>query len=91
MSRTHRASDVKRMCETKLRIEFRSSGELNGWFEDAGQKLARVTLPQGRDELKKGTLRSVIRQLGADRALFDGLMDCPSKREHLVERLQAET
>jgi hypothetical protein len=90
MSKTYRASDVKKMCETKLLITFRSSGELNGWLVEAEQRLTRVTIPHGRDELKRGTLRSVIQQLGDNRTLFDGLMDCPRKREELVERLRAE-
>jgi hypothetical protein len=76
------------MCEDKLGIEFRSTKHLTGWIEEAGRKLTRVTLPNGRRELATGTLRSVIRQLGADTDLFDGLMACPKERDDLIARLQ---
>ncbi len=86
----YKIPDVRRMCETKLSMKFRTEGESNAWLIEGGRKLARVTLPHHREELKRGTLGSVIRQLGADRQLFQGLMNCPSGRADLVARLLAE-
>jgi hypothetical protein len=88
---TYRVDDVFTMCRKKLLITFRNAGERNGWLIENDRKLARVTLPHGRRDLKKGTLGSVIRQLGADRPFFQGLMDCPKTREDLVRRLLGES
>jgi hypothetical protein len=78
------------MCSGKLQMTFRSGKELNAWLEDDGEKLARVTIPKGRDELAPKTLASIIRQLRSGRELFDGLMACPNDRADLIARLRRE-
>jgi len=38
--------NVKKCCESKLGIQFRSGNELTGWFELNGYKAARVSVPK---------------------------------------------
>lgn len=71
------ADDVKRCCENKLGIVFRSAKEFNGWVVLDGRKAARVTVPKGRKDLTPGTYRCMARQLRLGVQEFDDLLECP--------------
>lgn len=69
--------DVKKCCESKLGIHFRSGNELNGWFELDGYKAARITVPKGKKPLPPKTYKSMARQLKLATNEFDELLKCP--------------
>lgn len=77
--------DVKGICETKLRIEFRDGKEWNGWFQMDGKKFCRVTVPKGRKFIPPGTYKSMARQLNLTTGQFDALLDCPLTLEKYQE------
>jgi hypothetical protein len=81
----YRCNDVKRVCENKLHIPFRSGKELNGWFVLEGKKTARITVPKGRKDIPPGTYRSMARQLFLTVAQFDELLDCPMNLKKYVK------
>lgn len=56
-------SDVQSVLERKLKLKPRKAGERNYWFYLDGRKCLRVTLPQGRGALKRGTSNSIVNQL----------------------------
>ena len=69
--------NVKKCCESKLGIQFRSGNELTGWFELNGYKAARVTVPKGKKPLPPKTYKSMARQLKLSTDEFDELLKCP--------------
>jgi len=69
--------EVKRVCETKLGMVFRSGAEFNGWFRLEGKKAARVTIPYGRKQIPPKTYKSMAKQLKLDVVEFDDLLACP--------------
>lgn len=83
--------DVKRVCENKLGIQFRGTKECNGWFEYAGKKIARVTIPKGRKPIPPKTYKKMADQLNMAIQDFDALLDCPlSVNDYLnILRVQA--
>ena len=74
-------ADVKRCCEKKLEIEFRSGKEFNGWFILNGLKVARITVPKGKKPIPPKTYQSMASQLKISVQDFDDLLECPLKRE----------
>ncbi len=79
---------VKTKCENKLKIKFRKSGELNGWFEHNGKKIARITIPQGRKFIPPKTYTSMASQLKISVDDFDLLLECPLKYEEYIKKLE---
>lgn len=79
--------ELRRKCETKLRIKFRSSKEQNGWFVHNGIRICRVTIPLGRKPLKTGTYKSMARQLCISTQQLDGVIDCPFGHAEYVDEL----
>ena len=79
-SYSYRCSEVKACCEEKLDIRFRKSHELNGWFLLGDKKAARITVPKGRKEVKKGTFRSMAKQLELSVTEFAEVIDCTKSR-----------
>jgi hypothetical protein len=73
----YRCNDVKKVCENKLQIPFRSGKEFNGWFVLDGRRTARITVPKGRKDIPPGTYRSMARQLFLTVDQFDLLLACP--------------
>jgi hypothetical protein len=69
--------DVKRICENKLRIEFRSGKEYNGWFYKDSRKFARITVPKGKKPIPPKTYKSMAAQLKLTIKQFDDLLNCP--------------
>ncbi len=69
--------DVKKCCETKLSVHFRSGNEFNGWIEVDGHKAARITVPKGRKPIPRKTYQSMARQLKLTVKEFDDLLKCP--------------
>lgn len=59
----YNTQDVKRCCENKLEINFRSGKELNGWFLLNGKKACRITVPKGRKSIPPKTYKSIANQL----------------------------
>jgi len=70
--------DVKKCCQNKLSIEFRTKGkEFNGWVKINDLKLARITVPKGRKPIGKGLYHSMALQLKLSTGEFDELLECP--------------
>lgn len=88
MSRQRKANDVRQMCEFKGNAEFRSTKEQNGWVRNsAGVKVARVTVPKGRDPIKPGTLGSIARQLKLTGPQLSEFLDCTLSKDQYMEIL----
>jgi len=79
--------ELRRRCETKLRINFRSNKELNGWFEFNGVRVCRITIPLGRKPLKLGTYKSMAKQLHISTQQLDGVIECPFGHADYLEEL----
>ena len=89
-------SDVKRVCEKKLNIEFRAAKEFNGWFEFDGKKIARITIPHDKGSrtkngVPKGTYKNMAKQLKLTVEQFDRLLNCPLKRDEYEEILRSQS
>lgn len=82
--------DVKRCCEKKLAIEFRSGKEFNGWFILDELKVARITVPKGRKFIPKKTYQTMALQLKLSVRQFDELLACPLDRERYEEIVRAK-
>ena len=76
----YNSKDIKKVCETKLKIRFADAGEYNGWYWLDGNKVLRITVPKGRKFVPPGTYASMARQLKLKIAQFDQLLDCPLKK-----------
>lgn len=53
-----------------------------------GNYVARVTVPHGRGELKRGTENSIRNQFLLPRDLFEDLVECPLSARDYVRYLQ---
>lgn len=73
--------DVKRVCETKLRIEFRDGKEFNGWYIYNDCKVTRITVPKGKKFIPPKTYGSMARQLKLNSGQFDRLLACPLTKD----------
>ena len=69
-------SDVQGLLEGKLHLKPRKTGERNYWFYLDGRKCLRVTLPQGRGPLKRGTSNSIVNQLKLCKNQFREYVSC---------------
>jgi hypothetical protein len=81
--------DVKKCCEAKLQITFRSGNEFNGWFVLQGKKTARITIPKGRKPIPPKTYKTMAYQLKLTTQEFDDLLACPLSLEdyrNLIEQ-----
>jgi len=86
--RTWKKNKVKGSLEKKLNINFGGGKELNGWFYYKKQKILRVTIPKGRDELKIGTQNSIRNKLRLSSNDFDDLINCPLRLEDYINILK---
>ena len=84
----YKTHDVKNKCEKKLGIEFRSNGELNGWFIFNGRKTARITVPKGKKFIPPKTYKSMAFQLKLTVDEFDLFLDCPLTKEKYLQILK---
>ncbi len=80
--------DVKKICENKLKIVFRSNAESNGWFYFEGKKVARITVPKGRKPIAKGLYKSMANQLKLSVDEFDDLLECPLSLSDYREKIR---
>jgi len=85
---TYNTLDVRHKCENKLGIQFRMSGELNGWYYFKGKKVARITVPSGRKFIPPKTYKSMATQLKLQVEEFDDLLDCPLTKQRYDELLE---
>ena len=69
-------SDVKKVCETKLKIDFRDAGEYNGWYYFGGRKTCRITVSKGRKFIPDGTYKSMAKQLKLQIKEMDSMLEC---------------
>ena len=75
---SYHTGDVKRVCENKLKIDFKKGGkEFNGWYTLDGKKVARITVPKGRKDIPLGTYSAMARQLKLHHSDLDRLLACP--------------
>ncbi len=81
---------VKKVCEKKLKIQFRDAGEFNGWYELDGKKVARITVSKGRKYIPPGTYKSMATQLKLTVSQFDDLLKCPLMRPKFDEILKSQ-
>ena len=80
--------DVKKTCENKLDIDFRSGGEFNGWIWLDNKKVARITIPKGRKGIPPKTYKSMANQLKLNVEDFDSLLECPLSKEKYFIKLR---
>lgn len=77
---TFNSADVKKVCENKLGIKFRTKGkEYNGWYKYNQKKVARITTPKGRKRIPPKTYKMMATQLKLGVVQFDKLLECPLK------------
>ncbi len=81
-------NDVKKTCENKLAIVFRSSGEFNGWVRLDNKKVARITVPKGRKGIPPKTYKSMANQLKLSVEDFDDFLECPLTTERYLTKLR---
>lgn len=77
----YNSQDIKKICEDKLGLEFRSGKEFNAWYRFENKKVARITVPKGRKFLPRGTYKSMAKQLKLQVQQFDNLLECPLNQE----------
>lgn len=86
--RNWKKNKVKSSLEKKLNINFAGGKELNGWLYYKKQKILRITIPKGRDELKIGTQNSIRNKLRLNSNDFDDLINCPLRLEDYINILK---
>ncbi len=74
--------DIKHCCEKKLKIEFRSGKEFNGWFIYNQLKVVRITIPKGKKPIPPKTYKSMACQLKLTIEQFDELLICTMNYEN---------
>ncbi len=79
-----RRNEVRNALKNKLEVVFASGKEPTGWFIYKGKKVTRVTVPKGRDTLKKGTQKSIRESLRLNSSNFDALLECPLRFNEYV-------
>ena len=77
----YNSQDIKKVCENKLGLEFRSGKEFNAWYRLENKKVARITVPKGKKSVPKGTYKSMAKQLKLQVQQFDELLECPLTHE----------
>lgn len=83
-------SDVRNLLENKLHVQPRTAGERNYWFYLDGKKCLRVTLPQGRGQLKPGTANSIVNQLKLCKNQFNEFVSCKWTLEDYVYMIRGK-
>jgi hypothetical protein len=73
----YHTKDVKKTCESKLKIEFRKGKEFNGWYKLNKKKIARITISKGRKPIPSKTYQTMAKQLKLTIEQFDNLLKCP--------------
>jgi hypothetical protein len=68
---------IKKICEKKLNIDFRSGKHFSGWVLLNGAGAARITIPKGRKSISPKLYKSMARQLELETEQFDKLLACP--------------
>ena len=74
---SYNTSDVKKVCETKLQIEFRDAKEYNGWYLLDGKKVCRITVSKGKKFIPPKTYKTMAGQLKLAVKEFDQMLACP--------------
>ena len=74
---SYNTSDVKKICESKLQIQFRDAKEYNGWYYFDGKKVCRITVSKGKKFIPEKTYQSMARQLKLVVKEFDQMLACP--------------
>jgi len=82
--------DVKKTCEHKLDIHFRTGSEYNGWFKVHDLGIARITIPMGRKPIPRKTYQSMAKQLKLNVDQLDDLLECPIKMKEYLEILNSQ-
>lgn len=82
------AHDIKKCCEKKLKIDFRTGKEFNGWYYLDEKKIARITVPKGRKFIPSKTYKSMAKQLKLNVNQFDELLECTLMRDEYEEILE---
>lgn len=84
--------DIKKVCESKLSIDFRTKGkEFNGWFRINSTKIKRITIAKGRKFAPPKTYTTMAKQLNLTTKEFDDLLECPLDRNGYEEILKERT
>ncbi|RJR20565.1 MAG: hypothetical protein C4582_09005 [Desulfobacteraceae bacterium] len=78
---------IKKTCETKLDIKFKSTKEYNGWFFHDDIKVTRITVPLGKKFIPPKTYKAMASQLKLAVNEFDDLLDCPLNKDKYISLL----
>jgi hypothetical protein len=81
----YNSNEIKKICENKLSINFRSGKEFNGWFKFNGKRIARITVPKGKKEVPRGTYKSMANQLKLKVNQFDDFLECDINYNEYIE------
>jgi hypothetical protein len=73
----YHTKDVKKKCESKLKIKFRKGKEFNGWYKLNNIKTARITVSKGKRPIPAKTYQTMAKQLKLTTEQFDSLLECP--------------
>ena len=68
---------IKKICENKLNIDFRSRKHFIGWVLLNGEKAVRITIPKGKKEAGPILYKSMAKDLLLDPDQFNELLACP--------------
>lgn len=69
--------EIKNTVEKKLGLNPRKGKENNAWYSVDGKNRFRITYPNGKGELKKGTLSKIRDQFHLTNDEFSDLINCP--------------
>jgi hypothetical protein len=72
--------DKRRIYEAlknKLKIDFRDSRELVGWYYLDGKKTNRFTIPKGRGTITPGYQKAIEKKSRLNNEDFERLIICP--------------
>ena len=78
--RNVRPSQLTRVLEEKLGLDFRKGKERTAWYRLGGKKVLRVTAPKvkgGSSSIAKGTANQIRNQLKLDSQQLRELVSCP--------------
>ncbi len=72
----YNTQDVKKCCDRKTDVEFRSGKEYNGWVTYENKKVSRITVSKGKKFIPPKTYKSMAKQLKLSVDEFDRFLDC---------------
>ena len=81
----YHSGNVKKTCENKLGIKFKSGKEFNGWYWLKNRKVVRITVMKGKKFIKPKTYKSMAKRLKLEVEEFDELLECPLSEDKYIK------